>query len=145
MPSQPETAEDTAERLAPTALALVRRLRSEPVDQLRHELLTGLSGRDRDALIMLLAAAVDPNVSPDIWWNWVRYYDEIETDRLRRRRELDGDTDSQDEADAGGAVDRLLAEGRDPLAVAVEADVSLSTVRRHQRALEQANGQAVAA
>jgi len=77
MPTPSETAEHTAERLAPTAVALVLRLRSEPAEQLRRDLLGGLSDRDRDGLIMLLAAAVDPNAPPDVWWGWVRYGREL--------------------------------------------------------------------
>lgn len=68
-----ETADERADRLAETAEALVDRIRTQPAAQLFAELLVGLPRTDLYGVIGLLAAAVDPSVSPNVWWGWVRH------------------------------------------------------------------------
>lgn len=87
----PETREETAERLAPVAVAVVLRIRAEDVDQLNADLLAGLSHRDLTGLVMMLAAAVDPNVDPELWWGWKRYAEELNRAREASAEEADGE------------------------------------------------------
>lgn len=77
--------EETAVRLAPIADELTRRVRGESAQELWEELLERLDGApcrheqcwrftlDLGGLVMLLAAADDPNVDPEIKWGWRRY------------------------------------------------------------------------
>lgn len=64
-----------AEQMAPVALELVRRVRTDPPLALWRDLVAPLDGWQQAALIALLAAAVDPSVHPDVWWGWVRHRD----------------------------------------------------------------------
>lgn len=75
MVPEPETREQRAERLAPTAAEWVTRLRDEDVNTLAAELLDPLPRRDLYGLIGLLGGAADPSVPASAWWGWVRHRD----------------------------------------------------------------------
>lgn len=64
-----------AEKLAPVVLELVDGIRVEDPLRLCQRLLGPLDGWELWGLICLLAAAVDPHVSPEMLWGWVRLRD----------------------------------------------------------------------
>lgn len=67
--------EQLAEKLAPIALQLVDGIRVEDPLRLCQRLLGPLDGWELWGLVCLLAAAVDPHVSPEMLWGWVRLRD----------------------------------------------------------------------
>src|SRR5690554_2342039 len=140
MPSPHETAEQAAERLAPTAAALVQRLRTEPADQLRRDLLAGLTVWDRDGLIMLLAAAVDPNVDPEVWWGWVRHGDVICAGHRLTAEEPD------DDGPDPAAVEALIADESLSVAQVMAATgLSREAIESRRRRARRRRGQVVTA
>jgi hypothetical protein len=69
--------QDLADRMAPVAAELVRRVRTDPPMVLWRDLVAPLDGYEVAALVALLAAAVDPSVHPDVLWGWVRHREAI--------------------------------------------------------------------
>jgi hypothetical protein len=77
-PSPLEQRQAIADELAPVALELAERVRHDDPDVLDADVLERLSRFQLKCLCLLLAAAGDTSVSPDIWWGWVRFRDAID-------------------------------------------------------------------
>ena len=124
--------EQLAEKLAPIALQLVDGIRVEDPLRLCQRLLGPLDGWELWGLVCLLAAAVDPHVSPEMLWGWVRLRD------MKPRRLSTGPVDPRDltERQQDELIQQLVDKGVPVRQIEALVGLSATAIARRLERLE---------
>jgi hypothetical protein len=133
--------DDRAEDLAPIADELVRRIRTDDPRRLCSELLGRLDGWQLWALVCLLAAAVDPTVSPEVWWGWARHRDVLAQAALIR---IDDEPAPVGDEQVNATIKRLMEQGVSNQLISDVTGLPVSTVKGRKVRMRQAAAGAVA-
>jgi hypothetical protein len=136
--------DDRAEDLAPIADELVRRIRTDDPRRLCSELLGRLDGWQLWALVCLLAAAVDPTASPEVWWGWTRHRDVLAQAALIPLDDEPAPDRQVDTEQVNATIRRLMERDASNQLISDVTGLPVSTVKGRKVRMRQAAAGAVA-
>lgn len=139
-PSQPDARQAVADELAPVALELAERIRHDSPDVLDAEVLDRLTRFQLKALCLLLAAAGDTSVSPEIWWGWVRYRESIEQKAPIVWAEDEKPIEEMDSTSINDLIAELAGRNRSDDEIAEATGLTAGAVAGRRRRMKVAPG-----